>query len=232
MAPGNNRRRQLLVRSVHIRASILVKRYHGCRCMPPHRTHLLLRTLPIVVIAASMGGLEALLQLFLSMPADFRAAVLVVLHTSPTGPGLAAGLLDSKVAMRVSYAHSGESPNAGHIYLAPPDHHLILAADGRMSLNKKTKVHHSRPAANPLFESAVAVYGSQVIGVVLTGGDSDGADGLRLITSAGGVGVVQCPSEAYDPSMPEAAMREDHPQYILPVEEIGPLLLKLISTDC
>jgi len=186
---------------------------------------------PIVVIAASMGGLHALSLLFRTLSADFPAAVLVVLHTSPTGPGLAAGLLDSKVAMPVSYAYSGETPQGGHIYLAPPNHHLILAADGRMSLNKEPKVHNSRPAANPLFESALAVYGSQVIGVVLTGGDSDVADGLRLITSAGGVGVVQCPSEAYDPSMPAAAIREDHPQYILPLEEIGPLLLKLVSGD-
>ncbi|WP_458070800.1 chemotaxis protein CheB [Rhodanobacter sp. BL-MT-08] len=90
-------------------------------------------------IAASMGGLHALLQLFLSMSADFRAAVLVVLHTSATGPGLAAGLLDSEVAMPVSYSYSGESLKGGHIYLAPLDHHLILAADGRMSLNKKTQ---------------------------------------------------------------------------------------------
>ena len=132
--------------------------------------------------------------------------------------------------MSVSYAHSGEEPQLGHVYFAPPDHHLTLCADGRMDLNKKPKVHHSRPAANPLFESAAAIYGSHVIGVVLTGGDSDGADGLRSITSAGGIGIVQSPAEACDPSMPIAAMREDHPQYILPVEEIGPLLSKLVSS--
>ena len=188
-------------------------------------------TSPIVVIAASRGGLEALSQLFRLLPADFPAAILVVLHTSPDGPKLAAGILNSRIAMSVSYAHSGEEPQLGHVYFAPPDHHLTLCADGRMDLNKKPKVHHSRPAANPLFESAVAVYGSHVIGVVLTGGDSDGAEGLRSITSAGGVGIVQCPSEAYDPSMPIAAMKEDHPQYILPVEEIGPLLVKLVPSS-
>ena len=188
-------------------------------------------TSPIVVIAASRGGLEALSQLCRLLPADFSAAILVVLHTSPDGPKLAAGILNSRIAMSVSYAHSGEEPQRGHIYFAPPDHHLILCADGRMDLNKKPKVHHSRPAANPLFESAVAVYGSHVVGIVLTGGDSDGADGLRSITSAGGIGIVQCPSEAHDPSMPIAAMKEDHPQYILPVEEIGPLLVKLVPSS-
>jgi two-component system chemotaxis response regulator CheB len=186
-------------------------------------------TSPIVVVAASRGGLEALFKLCYLLPTNFPAAVLVVLHTSPNGPKLAAGILNRKIRIPVSYAHSGERPQQGHVYLAPPDHHLIISADGLMNLNQRPKVHHSRPAANPLFESAAAIYGSHVIGVVLTGGDSDGAEGLRSITSVGGIGIVQSPSEARDPSMPLAAMNEDHPQYILPVEEIGPLLMKLVS---
>jgi two-component system chemotaxis response regulator CheB len=186
-------------------------------------------TSPIVVVAASRGGLEALVQLCHLLPINFPAAVLVVLHTSPDSPKLAAGILNSKIRIPVSYAHSDEEPQLGHVYLAPPDHHLILAADGRMNLNQKPKVHHSRPAANPLFESAAAVYGPHVIGIVLTGGDSDGADGLRSITSIGGIGIVQSPAEACDPSMPIAAMEEDHPQYILTLEEMGPLLMKLVS---
>lgn len=187
-------------------------------------------TSPIVVVAASRGGLAALIQLCHLLPTNFPTAILVVLHTSPDGPKLAAGILNSKIAMPVSYAHSGEEPQPGHVYLAPPNHHLTLSADGRMNLDQQAKVHHARPAANPLFESAAAVYGSHVIGIVLTGGDSDGAEGLRSITSVGGVGVVQSPSEACDPSMPIAAMNEDHPQYILPVEEIGPLLMTLVSS--
>lgn len=192
------------------------------------RADSVIGTSPIVVVAASRGGLEALFELCHLLPADFQAAILTVLHTSPDGPMLAAGILNSRMTLPVSYAHAGEEPHYGHVYLAPPNHHLILSADGRMSLNQSPKVHHSRPAANPLFESAAAVYGSHVIGVVLTGGDSDGAEGLRTITSAGGVGIVQCPSEARDPSMPIAAMETDHPQYILPVEDIGPLLMKLV----
>jgi two-component system, chemotaxis family, protein-glutamate methylesterase/glutaminase len=184
---------------------------------------------PIVVVAASRGGLEALFQLCHLLPTSFPAAILVVLHTSPDGPKLAAGILNRRIKVPVSYAHSDEEPQNGHVYLAPPDHHLTISTDGRMKLNQTPKVHHSRPAANPLFESAAAIYGSRVIGVVLTGGDSDGAEGLHSITGVGGVGIVQSPSEARDPSMPLAAMREDHPQYILPVEEIGPLLMKLVS---
>jgi two-component system chemotaxis response regulator CheB len=185
---------------------------------------------PIVVVAASRGGLEALFQLCQLLPINFPTAILVVLHTLPDGPRLAAGILNSKIAMPVSYAHSGEVPLPGHIYLAPPDHHLIISPDGRMGLNQEPKVHHSRPAANPLFESAAAVHGPHVIGIVLTGGDSDGAEGLRSITSVGGIGVVQSPAEACDPSMPIAAINDDHPQYILPVEEMGPLLMKLVSS--
>jgi two-component system chemotaxis response regulator CheB len=184
---------------------------------------------PIVVVAASRGGLEALFQLCHLLPTNFPVAILVVLHTLPDGPKLAAGILSSKIAMLVSCAHSGEEPQHGPVYLAPPDHHLTLSSDGRMSLNQQPKVHRSRPAANPLFESAAAVHGSHVIGIVLTGGDSDGAEGLRSITSVGGVGIVQSPSEACDPSMPIATMKEDHPHYILPVEEMGPLLMKLVS---
>lgn len=195
----------------------------------PEQSNSVVGTSPIVVVAASRGGLEALFQLCHLLPADFPAAVLVVLHTLPDGPRLAAGILGSKIAMPVSYAHSGEQPQHGHVYLAPPDHHLTVAADGRMNLNQHPKVHHSRPAANPLFESAAAVYGSHVIGVVLTGGDSDGAEGLASITRVGGIGVVQSPSEARDPSMPIAALEEDHPQYVVPVEDIGPLLVKLVA---
>jgi two-component system, chemotaxis family, protein-glutamate methylesterase/glutaminase len=184
---------------------------------------------PIVVVAASRGGLEALFQLCHLLPTNFPVAILVVLHTLPDGPKLAVGILGSKIAMLVSCAYSGEEPQHGHVYHAPPDHHLTLSSDGRMSLNQQPKVHRSRPAANPLFESAAAVHGSHVIGIVLTGGDSDGAEGLRSITSVGGVGVVQSPSEACDPSMPIATMKEDHPHCILPVEEMGPLLMKLVS---
>lgn len=193
------------------------------------RSDSIVGTTPIVVVAASRGGLEALFQLCHLLPTNFPAAVLVALHTSPDGPKLAAGILNNRIRIPVSYARSDEEPQHGHVYLAPPDHHLILSTNGRMILNQKPKVHHARPAANPLFESAAAIHGSHVIGVVLTGGDSDGAEGLRSITGVGGIGIVQSPSEARDPSMPLAAMKEDHPQYILPVEEIGPLLMKLVS---
>jgi two-component system chemotaxis response regulator CheB len=196
-----------------------------------NRADSIVGTSPIVVVAASRGGLEALFQLCRLLPIDFPAPVMVVLHTSPDGPRLAAGILNARIRMPASYAHSAEVPRKGHVYLAPPDHHLVISADGRMTLNQQPKVHHSRPAANPLFESAAAVYGPHVIGVVLTGGDSDGADGLRSITSIGGIGIVQSPAEALDPSMPIAAMEEDHPQYILTVEEMGPLLMKLVSNN-
>jgi two-component system, chemotaxis family, protein-glutamate methylesterase/glutaminase len=195
------------------------------------RADSIVGTSPIVVVAASRGGLEALFQLCRLLPTSFPAAILVALHTSPDGPKLAAGILSARLQLPVSYAHSAEEPRKGHVYLAPPDHHLVISVDGRMTLNQQPKIHHSRPAANPLFESAAVVYGPHAIGVVLTGGDSDGADGLRSITRVGGIGIVQSPAEARDPSMPIAAMEEDHPQYILTVEEMGPLLMKLVSSN-
>jgi two-component system chemotaxis response regulator CheB len=109
---------------------------------------------------------------------------------------------------------------AGHIYVAPPDHHMFLEPD-RIRLDQGPKIHHTRPAADPLFISTAKSHGQRVMGIVLSGGDGDGATGLRAITEHGGIALVQSPLEAVSPSMPRAAMMADHPDACLPVGEIA-----------
>lgn len=182
----------------------------------------------VIVIAASAGGLDAVRQLASALPADFPAPVIAVLHTSRDDPGLLAEIIGQSSKLHVSYARSGEIPAAGQLLLAPPDRHLRIDADGRVALDDGPKIHDSRPAANPLFESAAAFWGADVIGVVLTGEDHDGADGLVAIKAAGGISLVQDPDEAVDPSMPNNAIENDSPDFCGSIATLADLLGRLV----
>jgi chemotaxis response regulator CheB len=127
----------------------------------------------------------------------------------------------------VSYGTQHEEVLPGHVYVAPPDRHLIVSRSGWLGLDAGAKVRHSRPAADRLFKSAAEFYCSRVVGVVLTGGDGDGTDGLRAITEAGGLAIVQDPADAAAPEMPMNALKGSHPDYCLTLNEIGPMLVKL-----
>ena len=168
----------------------------------------------IVVIGASEGGHEPLRRVIAALPVPCAAAVFVVLHIGPHG-SLLPSLLD-RADIPTVFAHDGAAIQAGHIYVAPPDHNMLLE-DGRIRLNQGPKVSHTRPAIDPLFMSAADEYGSDVMGVVLSGDDGDGAFGLRAITERGGAALVQLP--AFKASMPDTALATDHPE-ALPIEEI------------
>jgi two-component system chemotaxis response regulator CheB len=183
--------------------------------------------LGIVVIGASRGGLAALSLLARSLTPDLPLGVAVVLHTSPDSPMILDQIIGTRAAVPVSYATQGAQLRAGHIYLAPPNYHLIVSAPGMLGLESSPKIQHARPAADRLFESAAAVYAERVIGVVLTGGDGDGTAGLRAIHAAGGLAIVQDPRDADAPGMPESALNDDDPDFCLRIEEIGPLLTTL-----
>jgi len=114
--------------------------------------------------------------------------------------------------------------------LAPADRRLTVKPPGQCMLDTGPKVHFHRPAADPLFKSAAQTFGSRVIGVVLTGRDSDGAEGLRAIKGAGGIGVVQNPAEAMAPDMPCRALAIDHPDFVVPLAELPALLIRLTDT--
>ncbi|RYC28937.1 chemotaxis protein CheB [Lichenibacterium minor] len=183
----------------------------------------------LVVIGASRGGLEALNQLASGLTIDFPAAVLIVLHTSPDSPRMFARIMGQHTPLSVEYAEQGGNILPGHILFAPPDRHMVVFDEGFIGLHAGPKVHHSRPAADVLFRSAAEVYGPRVIGVVLTGGDGDGTDGLRAIKAAGGISVVQEPDEAIDPSMPRSALQGGSPDYRVPLDEMAELLTRLVT---
>jgi two-component system chemotaxis response regulator CheB len=182
----------------------------------------------IVAIGASRGGIEALCQVFRSCPGDLPAVFLVVLHTGAQSLRLLPEIVGRSTKLRAAYADEGAQMMPGHVYFAPPDRHMLVQPAETLHLSEGPKVNYTRPAVDPLFQSVAAVYGSRVIGVVLTGGDGDGTAGLRAIKAAGGLSVIQRPDEAADPSMPESALRGDSPDFIVPLSSLGDLLSTII----
>ena len=182
----------------------------------------------IVVAGASAGGVRALQELAAQLGPDFPAPVLAVQHIG-SHTSILPSLLVRKARMPASHAAEGEEPRAGHVHLAPPDHHMTLK-DGRIRLTRGPKENHARPAIDPLFRSAAAEYGPRVIGVLLTGLLDDGTAGLQAIKAGGGMAVVQHPSDAQAPSMPASAMRFVDVDHAVPLNEMGALLRQLVAS--
>jgi two-component system, chemotaxis family, protein-glutamate methylesterase/glutaminase len=180
----------------------------------------------IFVIAASAGGVQALRQLASKFPAGLGAAVFVVVHIGANHPSILPHLLSQAGPLPASHPVHGQPIEPGRIYVAPPDFHMRLHP-GIIHLDKGPKIRYTRPAADPLFQSAAEVYGPRTVGVVLTGGDFDGTEGAQAIKKHGGLMVAQQPYEADARSMPLSVLREDHPDYILHLDEIAPLLVSL-----
>ncbi len=181
----------------------------------------------IVVVGSSAGGLDALYKLFSGLPANFKLPVAVVQHLAHAESDIFAKLLDEKVDIRVKEADSREQLKPGIIYIAPPDYHLLVEHDNTISLSVDDEVNFSRPSIDVLFESAVYAYGPAVIGIILSGANNDGAEGLKKIKQAGGLAVVQSPDTAYSKEMPLAAIRNTVIDYILEIEEISSLLCRI-----
>jgi two-component system, chemotaxis family, protein-glutamate methylesterase/glutaminase len=183
-------------------------------------------TRDIIVIGASAGGVQALTKLVANLPADLPAAVIIVLHISTNVPSLLPGILGRESKLPVAHAINGESIKRGKIYVAPPDHHLIIERDQlRLVHGPKENLH--RPSIDTLFRSAARWGGPRVIGVVLTGARDDGTAGMRAIKQRGGIAIVQDPEEAPFPSMPMSVMQEINVDYSLPLREIPALLDQL-----
>ena len=176
----------------------------------------------IVVIAASGGGLGPILRIVAALPTPCLATIFVVSHIGAY-PSILPDLINLAGPLPAEHAFDGASIQPGHIYVAPPDHHMVLEL-GCVRLSHGPKVNHARPAADPLFLSAAELYGGRVIGIVLSGGDGDGAVGLRAIKAHGGTALVQDPGDAAVPSMPLAALAADHPDACLSVDEIAHLI--------
>ena len=168
---------------------------------------------PIVVIAASLGGLGPVLRVAAALPAHCTASVFFVWHIGDNASQLP-DILNKAGSLPATFAGDGMAIEPGRIYMAPRDRHMLLDAD-RIRLSGAPKVHHARPAADPLFTSAAAAFGKRVVGIVLSGGGGDGALGLKTIKGLGGLAFVQHPKHAEMASMPLAAIAAGHPSACL-----------------
>jgi two-component system chemotaxis response regulator CheB len=184
----------------------------------------------IIVVGTSAGGVEALRTLVGGLPADFPGSVFIVMHTAPDSPGVLAQILDRSGPLPAANAANRARIRPGHIYVAPPDRHLLLEP-GLMRVTHGPKENRFRPAVDPLFRSAAQTYGPRVVGVILTGGLDDGASGLWAVKQLGGMAVVQNPEEAFMPSMPLSALGQVEVDHTLPVAEMSTLLARLASTS-
>lgn len=173
---------------------------------------------PIVAIGAGSGGLDPVRKITEALPHKCGAAVAVVFHTGAQ-PSALPEILSWHGKLPVVFGRNGTQLEPGRLYVAPPDHHMLLSRVG-IHLDRGTKVHDTRPAVDPLFVSAAMAFGPRVVGVVLSGLGRDGAAGLQTIHNHGGRALVQDPVEAASPQMPAAAFAQDDPE-VLPIEQIA-----------
>jgi len=177
----------------------------------------------IFLLGASAGGIQALTGILKRLPATLPATVAIVLHRSPTFESELGRLLGRFSLLPVSEPADGDPIKQGQVYIAPRDVHMSMQ-DDTWRLNRGAKVHFSRPAVDPLFMSAAANRGRRAVGVLLSGGGSDGVLGLLAIKAAGGLSIAQQPSEAQAPSMPRHAIDEDHVDAVLRLDQIASLI--------
>lgn len=177
-----------------------------------------------VVIGASAGALEALSAILPLLPADYALPVIIVVHVPPDKKSVLAELLQAKCGIKVREAEDKEPISGGTAYFAPPDYHLLVEADKSLSLANDEPVFYSRPSLDVLFESAADAYGPNLIAIVLTGANQDGAKGLRAVAEAGGAAIIQSPEGAYASVMPEAAISECPEARVLSLKEIAAYL--------
>jgi two-component system chemotaxis response regulator CheB len=182
----------------------------------------------VFVIGGSAGSIEAMRELLALLPGDFPAPILVVIHTPNDAPGLLASVLQRDSRMPVLHASDDARLLPAHVYVAPPNYHLLLER-GRMCLTNGPTENRCRPAIDPLFRSAAHAYGPDVVGIVLSGYLDDGSIGLYRIKQAGGIAIVQDPEDALAADMPRNASERVHPDFSVPIRELAPLMVRLAN---
>ena len=187
-----------------------------------------------IVIGGSAGALDALLAIVPALPDQISCPIVIVLHLPPAQPNLVPEILSRVCARAVREAEDKAPLRDRTIYVAAPNYHLLIERKRSLSLSIDEPVQHSRPAIDVLFASAADAYGPAVAGLVLSGANQDGAEGLWQIQEAGGVAIVQAPATASCPMMPEAAMRRVGPSvHVLPPSDLGAFLAQLVgATAC
>jgi len=182
-----------------------------------------------VVLGASAGGIEALLRVLDDLPQPWHLPLVVVLHLPEGHDSLLAEIFTERLRVPVLEAADKMPLVPGHVYFAPPGYHLSIERDRRFSLSCEPPVRFSRPSIDVLMASAADAYGPAVAGMLLTGANDDGAEGLQRIHLAGGITAVQDPDEAQISIMPQAAIALHSPDHVLPLRGLRALLLQLES---
>ena len=185
----------------------------------------------IVAIASSAGGVTALAEVLGRLPVNFGASVVCVQHLDPRHRSLMPQVIGRRSALPVDQASEHMKVEPGHVYLAPPDHHMLVNRDGTVSLTQTELVNFVRPSADLLFESVAAAYGERAIAVVLTGAGRDGSMGVTAIKKRGGTVIVQDEASSEFFGMPSAAIRTGTVDFVLSLEEIPSALITLLSGE-
>lgn len=190
------------------------------RCTRPKR-------IEAIVIGASAGGIDALRIILPSLPDAYPFPVIIVLHLPADQPSLLSEIFAPKVLLRVKEADEKEPISAGTIYFAPPGYHLLIESNHTFSFSLELTVQFSRPSIDVLFETAADAYGKGLVGVLLTGANEDGAQGLKRIEEMGGLVLIQDPATAQMPTMPDAGIRNTSAEHILSLVELRDFLARL-----
>lgn len=184
-----------------------------------------------VVIGSSAGGINALIKVLSVLPATFPLPIVIVQHLHPESGHHLAHILETKSALKVKQVDEKEPIKGGWVYVAPPNYHLLIEDDFSFSFSLDAPVNYSRPSIDVLFESAVYAYRQHLIGIILTGANHDGSQGLKKIKEQGGFTIVQSPETAEAVAMPTAAISTTQVDKILPLHEIGVFLLQLVNRN-
>ena len=178
-----------------------------------------------IVIGVSAGGLVALVKLLQQLPPYFPIPVIIVQHRSKEERTLLEEVMQSKCSVRIKQADEKEKIKSGVVYFAPADYHLLIESDRSFSLTYDERVNYSRPSIDVLFETAAAVYKNRLLGIILTGANKDGTEGIKMIGRHGGATVAQEPRTAAFPEMPQAAIDTGYVQYVMNLDEIRDLII-------
>jgi two-component system chemotaxis response regulator CheB len=177
-----------------------------------------------MVIGVSAGGFKALARVLPHLERTLPVPVFIVQHLSPDSDTYLVDHLQKLCSVRVKLAEDKEPAEPGVVYLAPPDYHLLVETDNSLALSLENRVNYSRPSIDVLFASAAEVYQDGLIGVIMTGANADGAQGLARVKECGGLTVVQAPETAEVDVMPLAAIEAVAVDYIVPLDRLGMFL--------
>ena len=185
------------------------------------------RKIEAVIIGGSAGGLEAMLRIFSDLPAGYRLPLIALLHLPDNSGSRLAEVFAARLAIPVEEAFDKARIVPGTLYVAPGGYHLLVEQDFSLALSCEAPVHYSRPSIDVLMESAADAWGERLAGILLTGANDDGAEGLARIGQQGGLTVVQDPAEAAIPTMPRAAIQRRAPDLVLTLDQVRALLIEL-----